>query len=48
MIADNLISAAPEGAVVGMRWADRATGDLTLADAPRYNWINVGENLVTG
>jgi uncharacterized secreted repeat protein (TIGR03808 family) len=48
IIADNLISAASEGAVVGMRWADRATGDLTLADAPRYNWINVGENLVTG
>jgi len=48
MIADNLISATPEGAIVGMRWADAATGDLAIAGAEAFERITIGENLVTG
>jgi hypothetical protein len=29
VIRDNLFDETPDGAVVGMRWWDRATGDLT-------------------
>ena len=48
MIANNLIGGAAGGAVVGMRWADPATADLTLAQAPEFDWIRIGGNLVTG
>ncbi|MEM6710685.1 MAG: TIGR03808 family TAT-translocated repetitive protein [Pseudomonadota bacterium] len=29
VVSDNMFSGTPDGAVVGMRWLDRATGDLT-------------------
>jgi uncharacterized secreted repeat protein (TIGR03808 family) len=48
MIANNLISETPNGAVVGMRWSDQATGDLTLAGAPRFGWITIAANQVAG
>ncbi len=31
IIRDNIMDGTPEGAVVGMRWWDRATGDLTTS-----------------
>ncbi len=47
VIADNLISGADKGAVVGMAYAEVATGDLTQPDAGRYPHLLIERNLVS-
>jgi uncharacterized secreted repeat protein (TIGR03808 family) len=47
VISDNLISGATEGAVVGMRWAEPATGDLALTGARGYPHLLVERNRIS-
>jgi uncharacterized secreted repeat protein (TIGR03808 family) len=47
VISDNLISGADKGAVVGMRWAETATGDLALTGARGYPHLQVERNRVS-
>ena len=47
VISDNLISGATEGAVVGMRWAEAATGDLALTGARGYPHLLVERNRIS-
>jgi uncharacterized secreted repeat protein (TIGR03808 family) len=47
VISDNLISGADQGAIVGMRWAEPATGDLALSGADRYPQLLVERNRVS-
>ena len=44
VIADNLISGAEKGAVVGMHWGDPATGDLTEGGTGGYPHLLVERN----
>jgi len=44
-IANNLISGAREGAVVGFRWLERATGDLNAVGAERHPRIALAGNI---
>lgn len=44
VVADNVIEDAPSGAVVGYRWSEVATGDLTLPDAERFAHLEVARN----
>jgi uncharacterized secreted repeat protein (TIGR03808 family) len=46
MIADNLISGAKLGAIVGMEWKKPVTGDLTKDGAARYAQLSIGGNRV--
>lgn len=46
LIADNVIEGASEGAVVGWRWAERATGDLTQNDAGAPPSLAIRDNLI--
>jgi uncharacterized secreted repeat protein (TIGR03808 family) len=46
LITDNLIASARAGAVVGMAWKKRMTGDLTRDGASRYVQLTVGGNRV--
>ncbi len=47
VISDNLIAGADKGAVVGMRWAEPATGDLALTGARGYPHLTVERNRVS-
>ncbi|SDA63819.1 TIGR03808 family TAT-translocated repetitive protein [Mesorhizobium qingshengii] len=47
VISDNVIDGALNGAVVGQRWADPATGDLTLSDDTGYAHLTVERNHVS-
>jgi uncharacterized secreted repeat protein (TIGR03808 family) len=47
VISDNLISGADKGAVVGMRWAETATGDLALTGARGYPHLQVERNRIS-
>ncbi|MCR4281676.1 MAG: TIGR03808 family TAT-translocated repetitive protein [Bauldia sp.] len=47
VISDNLISGADKGAIVGMRWAETATGDLALTGARGYPHLLVERNRVS-
>lgn len=47
LISDNLIQGARDGAVVGMRWAERASDDLTLAGASTFDGLTVDGNHVS-
>jgi uncharacterized secreted repeat protein (TIGR03808 family) len=47
VISDNLISGASSGAVVGMRWAQTATGDLAQSGADRFPHLLVERNRVS-
>jgi uncharacterized secreted repeat protein (TIGR03808 family) len=47
VISDNLIAGASSGAIVGMRWAEAATGDLALSGADRYPRLMVERNRVS-
>jgi uncharacterized secreted repeat protein (TIGR03808 family) len=47
VISDNLISGADRGAVVGMRWAEAATGDLTEAGTAGFPHLLVERNSVS-
>ncbi len=47
VISDNLISGADKGAVVGMRWAETVTGDLSQDGAAGYPQLLVERNRVS-
>jgi uncharacterized secreted repeat protein (TIGR03808 family) len=47
VISDNLISGAERGAVVGMRWADPASGDLARTGATEFPNLMVERNRVS-
>jgi uncharacterized secreted repeat protein (TIGR03808 family) len=47
VISDNLIAGAERGAVVGMRWADRASGDLARSGAEAFPHLLVERNRVS-
>ncbi|MBA5779090.1 TIGR03808 family TAT-translocated repetitive protein [Stappia sp. F7233] len=46
LITDNIIRNAKSGAVVGYRWRDAATGDLTEGQADRWPHLDIRGNLV--
>ena len=46
LIADNLISGARRGAIVGMEWKKPVTGDLTASGAERYTQLTISGNRV--
>ncbi len=46
LIADNLISGARRGAIVGMEWKKPVTGDLTKEDATRFAQLTINGNRV--
>jgi uncharacterized secreted repeat protein (TIGR03808 family) len=46
VIADNLISGARRGAIVGMEWKNPVTGDLAKDGAARYAQLSIGGNQV--
>jgi uncharacterized secreted repeat protein (TIGR03808 family) len=47
VISDNVIDGALNGAVVGQRWAEPATGDLTSSDKSGYAHLTVERNHVS-
>jgi uncharacterized secreted repeat protein (TIGR03808 family) len=47
VITDNLISGANRGAVVGMRWAETASGDLARAGAETFPHLTIERNRVS-
>lgn len=47
VISDNVIDGAHNGAIVGQRWADAATGDLTSSDSTGYAHLTVERNHVS-
>ena len=47
VISDNVIDGSLKGAVVGQRWADPATGDLTSSDKTGYAHLTVERNHVS-
>jgi uncharacterized secreted repeat protein (TIGR03808 family) len=46
VIADNLISGARLGAIVGREWDKTVTGDLSKGGAARYAQLSIGGNRV--
>ncbi len=46
LIADNLISGARRGAIVGMEWKKPVTGDLSKGGAARYAQLTINGNRV--
>jgi hypothetical protein len=46
LIADNLISGARRGAIVGMQWKQPVTGDLSKGGAARYAQLTINGNRV--
>jgi uncharacterized secreted repeat protein (TIGR03808 family) len=46
VISDNLIAGAEHGAIVGMRWAETASGDLAHSGAARFPHLLVERNRV--
>ena len=47
VISDNIIEAAPRGAIVGYRWAEAATGDLASSGNAGYANLTVERNHVS-
>jgi uncharacterized secreted repeat protein (TIGR03808 family) len=47
VISDNVIDRVSDGAVVGYRWADKATGDLAVEGAARYANLTIERNRVS-
>jgi hypothetical protein len=47
VITDNLISGAGQGAVLGMKWAEVASGDLSKGGAARFPHLLVERNRVS-
>ncbi|MHA1548801.1 MAG: TIGR03808 family TAT-translocated repetitive protein [Alphaproteobacteria bacterium] len=47
VISDNLISGAERGAIVGMRWEEPVSGDLTRNGAKRFRHLQVDRNRVS-
>ena len=46
LIADNMFQDTPEGAVVGFRWNERASGDLTAAGGEAFAHLTVERNRI--
>ncbi len=46
LIADNLISGARRGAIVGMEWKKPVTGDLSKDGAARFAQLTINGNRV--
>ena len=46
VIADNLISGARMGAILGMEWTNPVSGDLSKDGAARYAQLSIGGNRV--
>ncbi len=46
VISDNLIAGAPNGAVVGMRWAEPVSGDLARVGAETFPHLTVERNRI--
>ena len=46
VIADNLITGAQRGAIVGMEWQKQVTGDLAAEGATRYAHLAISGNRV--
>jgi uncharacterized secreted repeat protein (TIGR03808 family) len=44
LIANNLITGATKGAILGMRWAEVATGDLAVSGAEAYPHLTLAAN----
>ena len=47
LIADNVFDSVPGGAVVGMEWQKKVTGDLTQEGAGRYPQLTIANNRVS-
>lgn len=47
LVADNVISGAADGAVVGHRWAEVVTGDLARKPDPRFANLTIERNRVS-
>ncbi|MBZ9872640.1 TIGR03808 family TAT-translocated repetitive protein [Mesorhizobium sp. BR1-1-9] len=47
IISDNVIDGARNGAIVGQRWAEPATGDLTSSDKTGFTHLTVERNHVS-
>jgi uncharacterized secreted repeat protein (TIGR03808 family) len=47
LIAGNVFDAVPGGAVVGMEWRKKVTGDLTKEGAARYPQLTIANNRVS-
>jgi len=47
VISDNLIAGAERGSVIGMRWADAASGDLARSGAETFPHLLVERNRVS-
>jgi hypothetical protein len=47
VISDNVIDQVRDGAVVGYRWADKATGDLAVEGAGGYANMTIERNKVS-
>lgn len=46
LIADNVFSATPDGAVAGFRWTEKASGDLAAEGSERFEHLTVERNRV--
>jgi uncharacterized secreted repeat protein (TIGR03808 family) len=46
MVSDNLISGATRGAILGMRWSEKATGDLAQSGADEFPNLMIARNRV--
>jgi len=46
LVADNLIAESREAAIMGMRWADSATGDLASGGAEAFPNLTIDGNRV--
>jgi hypothetical protein len=44
LISNNLISGAGQGAILGMRWAEPATGDLAHDGADAFAHLTIRNN----
>jgi len=47
VISDNLIAGAEDGAILGMRWAETASGDLAKTGADRFPHLLIERNRVS-
>lgn len=46
IIGNNVIAGADRGAIVGMRWAERASGDLSQSGAEQFPHLTIANNRV--
>lgn len=48
VISGNIIEGAVDGAVIGTRWSEIVTGDLTSQNNRDFSWLSVHGNLIAG